>query len=240
VNWAATETAASTLSAVNFTQLTLTPKCATSELQYSKQLLATSNPSIDALLRDDAIQAIALAIDLAAFHGSGASGEPTGIAATTGIATVALGANAAAFTTANAYAAMVSLETEIATDNADVAGMAYVFNAVTRGKLKTLTKTGLDSVFVWEPGNTVNGYRTAVSNQLKTNLTKGTATTICSAAFFGNFNDLLIAEFGSGTDVVVDPYTLASNRVVRILTNKWVDIGVRRPQSFAASLDILN
>jgi HK97 family phage major capsid protein len=240
VNWTNGETAASTLSAVNFTQLTLSPKCATSELQYSKQLLATSNPSIDALLRDDAIQSIALAIDLAAFHGSGSTGEPTGIASTTGIATVSLGSNGAALTTANAYPSLVSLETEIATDNADVAGMAYVVNAATRGKLKTITKTGLDSVFCWEPGNTLNGYRTAISNQLKTNLTDGTATTICTAAFFGNFNDLLIAEFGGGTDIVVDPYTLASNRVVRLITNKWVDIGVRHPQSFSAILDILN
>lgn len=240
VNWAATETSASTLSGVNFTQLTLSPKCATSEMQYSKQLLATSNPSIDAIIRDDAIKSIALAIDLAAFHGAGTSGEPTGIVNTTGIATVALGTNGSALTTANAYASFVSLETEIATDNADVGSLAYVINAATRGKLKSITKTGLDSTFVWEPGNTVNGYRTAISNQLKTNLTKGTATTICTAAFFGNFNDLLIAEFGTGTDVVVDPYTLASNRVVRILTNKWVDIGVRRPQSFSAILDIIN
>jgi len=240
VNWTNGETAAATLAGVNFTQLTLTPKCISAVQQYSKQLLVTSNPSIDSIIRDDITNEIALAIDLAAFHGTGATGQPTGIAATTGIATVALGANGSALTTANAYAAMISLESEIATDNADVAGMSYVFNAATRGKLKGIGKTGTDSVFVWEPGNTVNGYRTAISNQLATNLTKGTATTICTAAFFGNFSDMLIAEFGSGTDIVVDPYSLSMNGVVRIVARKWVDLGIRHPQSFSCLLDILN
>lgn len=241
VNWTNGETVATTLSAVNFTQLTLSPKCITSELQYSKQLLATSNPSIDALLRQDVTQEIALAIDLAAFHGTGSTGQPTGIAATSGISTVALGTNGSAFTTANCYPAMVSLETVLATNNADVGSLAYVINAATRGKLKSITKTGLDSMFVWESGNTVNGYRTAISNQLATNLTKGTATTICTAAFFGNFNDLIVADFNGGaTDLVVDPYTLASNGVIRLVSRKWVDIGVRRPKSFSAILDILN
>lgn len=240
VNWTNGETAAATLSGINFTQLTLTPKCISAVQQYSKQLLVTSNPSIDSIIRDDITNEIALAIDLAAFHGSGASGQPTGIVNTTGIATVALGSNGAALTTANAYPMLVSLETEIATDNADVAGMAYVVNAATRGKFKSITKTGLDSTFVWETGNTLNGYRTAISNQLKTDLTKGTATTICTAAFMGNFNDLMIAEFGSGTDVIVDPFSLSLNGVVRIVARKWVDLGVRRPQSFAVCLDILN
>jgi HK97 family phage major capsid protein len=240
VNWVNGETAAATLSGINFTQLTLTPKCISAVQQYSKQLLVTSNPSIDSLIRDDITNEIALAIDLAAFHGTGATGQPTGIAGTTGIATVAMGTNGAALTTANAYPAFVSLETEIATDNADVNGMAYVINAATRGKLKSVGKTGLDSVFVYEQGNMINGYKAAISNQLSTILTKGTATTICTAAFFGNFNDMLIAEFGNGTDIVVDPYSLSVNGVVRIVARKWVDLGVRHPQSFSAILDILN
>jgi HK97 family phage major capsid protein len=241
VNWTNGETAAATLAGINFTQLTLTPKCISAVQQYSKQLLATSNPSIDSLIRDDITNEIALAIDLAAFHGTGATGQPTGIAATTGIATVALGSNAAALSTANAYTSFVSLETEIATDNADVAAMAYVVNAATRGKLKSIGKTGTDSVFVWESGNTVNGYRTAISNQLSTILTKGTATTICTAAFFGNFSELLVADFNGGaTDLVVDPYSLSVNGVVRIVARKWVDLGIRHPQSFSMIADILN
>jgi hypothetical protein len=39
--------------------------------------------------------------------------------------------------------------------------------------------------------------------------------------------------------VVVDPYTQAANRVVRITVSQWVDIAVRHPESFAVMLDAL-
>ena len=78
----------------------------------------------------------------------------------------------------------------------------------------------------------VNGYKAAVSNQILTNLTTGTATTICSAIFFGNWNELLIASFGSA-DLVVDPYSAGANGVVRLYARRWCDIGVRHAASFS-------
>jgi len=231
-NWIG-ETVASTLSAGNFTQITLTPLGIGAFEQYSKQLLATNDPSIDALVRDDINQILALAIDKAALHGSG-SPQPTGIAGTTGIGTVALAANAQALGNAAAYPAMVSLETSIATNNADVETMGYLMNPAARGALKTNPMFASTGMPVWQPGNQVNGYRAEVSNQIATNLTTGTATTICTAVFFGNWNDLMIAQFNGGaTDLVVDPYTLAVNGVVRILARRWVDIAARHPASFA-------
>src|SRR5205085_1928376 len=55
-NWTNGETVAATLSAGNFTQVTLSPKVVTAFQQYSKQLLATNNPSIDGIIRDDIMQ----------------------------------------------------------------------------------------------------------------------------------------------------------------------------------------
>ena len=229
VNWIG-ETVASTLSAINFTNLTLTPKGVGAYHQYSKQLLATGNPSIDALVRDDITQTLALAIDLAALHGAGTA-EPVGIVGTTGINTVALSANGLALGNATAYPALVSLESLIAADNADVSTMGYLVRPAHRGALKTNTRFASTNTPVWEDGQ-INGYRAEVTNQIATNLTTGTATTLCSAIFFGNWNDLLIASFGS-TDLVVDPYTAGANAVVRLYARRWVDIGVRRPESFA-------
>jgi HK97 family phage major capsid protein len=132
------ETVASTLSAMNFTQLTLTPQAVGAFQQYSKMLLMESNPSIDGLIRDDILQQIALKIDLAALHGGlTASGASVGIAGTTGIKTVALATDGLALGNATAYPAMVSLETLIAGANADVANMAYLMRAGHRGALKT-------------------------------------------------------------------------------------------------------
>jgi HK97 family phage major capsid protein/HK97 family phage prohead protease len=228
------ETTASTLSTGNFTQFTLTPQAASAYQQYSKQLLMENNPSIDALIRDDIMQQIALRIDLAALHGSG-SGEPTGIIATTGIGTVLLSTNGLSLANTTAYPAMVSLETKVATANADVGALAYLMRPGQRGALKTQSRFASSDTPVWDirtPGQPVNGYRAEVTAQIATNLTEGTATTICSTVFFGNWNDLIVAQFGA-TDIVSDPYTKAENGVVRILARRWFDIGVRHPASFA-------
>jgi HK97 family phage major capsid protein/HK97 family phage prohead protease len=238
VNWVG-ETVASTLSVGNFTQITLSPKGVSAFQQYGKQLLATNNPSIDRIVRNDILQILGIAIDLAALHGTGANSQPTGIANVTGIGTVTLAANGQALGNSTAYPALVSLETAIATANADVANMAYLARASHRGTLRTQPRFANTNTPVWEsaPGNVdgmVNGYRAAVTNQIATNLTTGTATTITSAIFFANWSELLIANFNGGAiDLVVDPYTLAVNSVIRIIARQWVDINVRHAASFA-------
>lgn len=72
----------------------------------------------------------------------------------------------------------------------------------------------------------MNGYRCAVSNQIPSNLTKGTAANKCSPLIFGNWADLMIAHWGV-LDVIVDPYTKSTTGTVRITTLQDVDIAVR-------------
>ncbi len=68
---------------------------------------------------------------------------------------------------------------------------------------------------VWDPAkNHRVGYKSKVTNEIATNLTTGTATTLRSAIFFGNWADLLLASFGSA-DLVMDPYTAVANGVVQ-------------------------
>jgi len=50
----------------------------------------------------------------------------------------------------------------------------------------------------------LNGYSAAVSNQVPSNLTKG-VNNDCSAILFGNWNDLLIGEWGV-IELITDPY----------------------------------
>mgnify|MGYP005845652593 FL=1 len=237
-NWVG-ETVASTLSTGGVQQITLVPNAISAYQQYSKQLLYTSNPSIDALVRDDITQIIALAIDRAALHGTG-SGQPLGIAATTGVNTVSVAMIAAGGLGTSLYPFLVSLESEVASDNADIGALGYIMRPKERGACKVIPRFSSGDTPVWEPGNAVNGYPVGVTNQIANNLTTGTATTICTAIFFGNWNDLLIAQFNGGaTDLVVDPYTYAHNGVVRLCARRWVDIGVRHPESFCVGGGIL-
>lgn len=200
----------------------------------TRKMLNQSSLDIEMLVRDDLSEAIALGIDAASLHGSGSSGQPTGIAATSGIGAVAGGTNGAAPTWAN----VVGLETEVAVDNADIGSLAYLTNPKVRGKLKTTEKAASTAQFVWREGPELNGYRAEVTNQVSSTLTKGTSSGVCSAIFYGNWSDLIIA-FWSGVDLLVDPYTLGKSGALRVRALQDCDVQVRRAQSFAAMLDAL-
>jgi len=232
--WVA-ESGAPTESQQAFDQVALTPHTVGAFTDISRKLLLQSSLDIEAFVRSDLATALALAIDYAALHGSGSSNQPTGVAHTTGIGSVAGGTNGAAPT----WAHIVQLETEVAVDNADIGRLAYVTNAKVRGKLKQTEKASGTDLWVWTDGaNPLNGYRALVSNQVRSDLDKGTSTGVCSAIFFGNWADLLIGMWGT-LDILVDPYTGSTSGTVRVVAFQDVDVTVRHPESFGAMLDAL-
>ncbi len=224
-------------SSPTFGQLALSPNRVGAYVEISKKLIVQSSLSVENIVRNLIADSIALKIDLAALHGTGSNDQPTGIASTTGIGSVAGGTNGAAPT----WAHMVTLETEVSQDNADVGKLGYLTNAKVRGKLKQTEKASNTAQFVWADGNEpgfgmMNGYRAGVSNQVSSTLTKGSSSGVCSAIFFGNWADLILAFWG-GMDVVVDPFSLATTNLTRVTTNTYADVGVRHAASFAAMLD---
>lgn len=118
-----------------FGQLSLTPKKAAALVQLSNSLIAMSLPSAEAVVREDIAAALALAIDLAALRGSGASNQPTGIANTPGINTVALGANGAALSNLDLF---FDLAYEVEKDNALRGSLGYVFHPAVKRALRKL------------------------------------------------------------------------------------------------------
>lgn len=218
-----------TIDLVSFRQKTIAAYTA-----VTRKMMSQSSLDVENLVRDDIAMAIALGIDLASLHGTGSSGQPTGIAATSGIGSVAGGTNGLA----PAWSHVVGLETEVSVDNADIGALAYLTNAKVRGKLKQTEKASSTAQFIWPENNQMNGYRSEVSNQVSSALTKGTSSGVCSAIFFGNWADLMIA-FWSGVDILVDPYTAGLSGGVRVIAHQDCDVQVRHPQSFAAMLDAL-
>jgi len=235
--WVA-ENGALTESQQTVDQVTLTPRTGGAFTDFSRRLILQSSVDVESFVRDDLISVIALGVDLAALHGTGASNQPTGLALTSGINSVAGGTNGLAPTWAN----IVQLETEVSVDNADFGTLGYLTNAKVRGKLKSVEKASSTGLFVWENGQggsgSMNGYRAEVSNQVRSDLTKGTSSGVCSAIFFGNWADLVIGQW-SGIDLLVDPYTGSTAGTVRVVGMQDVDIAVRQPNSFAAMLDAL-
>ena len=133
---------------------------------------------------------------------------------------------------------IVALETEVAVDNADVGALAYMTNARVRGRLRTTSKAGTEAIMVWGENNEpLNGYKAFVTNQVRSDLTRGTGTNL-SAIFFGNWADLIIGQWGT-LDILVDPYTGGTSGTVRVIALQDVDVAVRQPMSFAAMLDAI-
>jgi HK97 family phage major capsid protein/HK97 family phage prohead protease len=228
-----------------FAQVTMGPKTVGALSQMSRLMLLQSSPDIEMLVRSDLAAVLALAIDSAAISGSGSSGQPRGILNQSGIGSVAMGTNGAAFTNIDP---LIDLETLVATANADFGQMGYLTNAKQVGILKKLKAT--TNEYLWNgyaagvnggvPGE-INGYRVGRSNQVPATLTKGTASGICSAAIFGNFNDLIIGQWGPGVEILANPFGAASfasgGLTIRALAS--VDVAVRNAVSFAAITDLL-
>jgi HK97 family phage major capsid protein/HK97 family phage prohead protease len=212
--WVA-ENNAPTESQQTLAQVTMSPKTVGAWTDISRRLLIQSSIDVEAMVRRDLATVIALAVDTAALYGTGgANNQPTGIKNVSGI-------NTRDFAATNpTFAELVGMETEAAVDNADIGTLVYLFNPAQRGALKTTEKATGTAQFVWEPGNTVNGYRTEVSNQVT-----------AGDVFFGNFADLLVGMW-SGLDLMVDPYSGSTAGTVRVVALQDVDVAVRNAVSF--------
>lgn len=217
-----------------FGQVLMQPGTVAARQDMTRKLLLQSSPDVEDLVRDDLNMVLALALDLAAIAGSGTGAEPLGILGTSGVGLVPIGTNGGAPT----WPHIVNLETEVAVDNADVGSLAYLTNARVRGKLKQTEKFATAGQPVWERGDpgdptggAVNGYRGAVSNQVPSNLTKGSGTNL-SAIIFGNFRDLMIGEWGE-LEITADPYALGDSGGLVLRAFLDADVAVRHPESFA-------
>jgi len=227
------ETDAGAESSPTLTQVTMSPKRVGTYVDLSNLLLIQTSPSIEARIRRRLMTAMNNGIEYAALHGDGTGGSPTGVAATADIGSVAIGTNGG-FATLNH---MIELETEVAQDNADVNGMAYVTNAKVRGRLKQTKVDEGSGLFVWPVNATeINGYPVGISNLVSSSLTKGTASGICSAILFGNWGDLAIGQWG-GMEILPDPYSLSTQAMLRLVVNIFADVAVMHAESFAAILD---
>ena len=205
-----------------------------SQFSYLMQLQAT--PEIEELIRQDFVALLAQKLDQVAINGGG-SNEPSGILQTSGIGSVVIGSNGGAITLDK----MLDLKQTVAVDNADIPTAGFLTNTKVENALSKL-KDG-NSAYLLNPYGTeigqqqFAGRRMMISNNVPSNLTKGSSSGVCSAAIYGNFSDLLIGLFGT-LELLVDPYTQFQSGGVGIRALQGVDVQVRHPESFGAILDI--
>ncbi len=233
-SWVA-ENAAVTEVNTTYRQVTMSPKTLGTFTDISRHLMHQSTPAIETIVRNDIIKTLSNEVDKKAIQGDGTSNTPTGILSTSGIGAVAMGTNGDQGT----WAKVVETWKEVATDNANIGALAWVTSPLQISRFMSTVKVATsDSVMIMNDQNKLMGFNVFSTTNSPDNLTKGTASGTCSALTFGNFNDLIVGEWGS-LDISVDPYTNAAKGGTRIIGLYDVDVAVRHAESFAAIKDLI-
>jgi HK97 family phage major capsid protein len=197
--------------------VTMSPKVGGMYMDYSRQLLLQSTPSIDLIVQNDIAKECALGIDKGVFHGSGTT-QPTGIYLVDGVGSVAGGGFG--------WEQAVEFETDVAVANADINTMAFVMGAAARGTLKTRLKALNTAEFLIDRDQRMNGYPVHVTNQIDPGY-----------IFLGDFSQAIVGEWGS-LDILVDPYTAGSAGTVRVRGLVAFDVAVRHAAAFSVCDDL--
>ena len=214
-------------------QVLLQPKTMGAYVDVSRKLMKQSDPSVEAVLRQDIIRRMANKLYQVALEGGGTN-EPSGIIANADTNVVSIGANGGALT----YSHIVDLLKEVDLQNALDGSLAFVATPGVMAKLRTTPRqaSGVEGNFILEPGNQIFGYDVASTTLMPSDLTKGTGTNL-NALLFGDMSQLILGMFG-GLDVVVDQSALATSGGSRFVFLQDVDVGVKHGQSFSVVKDI--
>jgi len=239
--WVA-ESGAPTEAEATFDKVSLRPKTIGALSKMSRLMLLQSTPAIEMLARQDLLAVIALAVDLAAISGSGSGNQPTGIVNQSGVASVIGGTNGANLT----FDHLIQLKYATKAANAPQAATGYAMNSKSIGYLSTQKAT--TGQYLWDPQggltagspDRVKGSPYAESQQLRSTLTKGTSSGICSELVYGNWQELFIAMWGV-TEIMLNPYDATGFTTGDVLMRAFqtCDVGVRHGASFSAMSDAL-
>jgi HK97 family phage major capsid protein len=198
----------------------------------SKQFLAQTAPSIEQMLRNDLQNSVVQKLELTAINGLGTGSIPQGILQNPNVNQVVLGANGGAFTRGT----MIALMAAVMNNNIPLTNPGFLMNVNTMAALMNTKLDAGSGLFLMNSIENLGGYKAAVTTNVPGDITKGSGTNL-SAAIFGNWNDLLIGQWG-GLDITTDPYTLATEGQVRIIIQSFYDIMVQRAKAFAVVKDV--
>lgn len=221
--WLANEATGITEGNQTFGQMALTPKNVGGYTEISRQLMMQSDPSAEMIVMNDLGQVVALGVDSAALNGTGSSGQPLGVLATSGIGSVS--------GSSLAYAGVLEFQTDVASSNALVnpGSAGYVTTPAVAALLMARQRFSSTDTPLWN-GNiydgTMAGFRAMSSTQTPS------ATTI-----FGDWSQLVIGEWGT-LEVDVNPFANFAAGIIGVRAFYTVDIGVRYAASFSAATSV--
>lgn len=181
------------------------PKRLTSYIVLSKQLLMQSDYNVEAFVREQLVGAITRTLQKTVLGDEAASEvKPAG-----------LFYGAESLEGAIDFATLVDIEKEAEEANVN-SNLGYVINPGIKASLRTTLKSNVaGSQYLYE-NNEVLGQHTVVTNDAK-------------GILYGDLKSIVLCSWGSGVDMVVDPYTLADYDAIKITVNSYWDIVNRAP-----------
>lgn len=214
------EIATSAAAGMQLDEVTLTPERVTAFTSYSKQLALQGGQDVDRLILGDLVAAMNARIDTSAF---------ADIIATTDGSTINIAGTDGADDSLNA-ALVYAMESAVLADGANLAESRFVMSP--KAFQLSRSQAAVSSVSaLWENGRFASYEALATPYLLDDTLDDN--TNVGGQMLFGNFRQAgILARFGS-PDILVDPYTLATNGQIRIHINAFWDFALRQPAALA-------
>jgi HK97 family phage major capsid protein len=227
--WVAEHTDATATDA-QFEKVSMSPRTVTALYEVSRKMMLQA-ANLDPILRADLGYLLAQAIDGAAIQGGGAN-QPTGILANPNVSVLALAANGAAMTVDTAADLMGLVDDANAFGNLGFLTNSKVKKAAIKLKDAQSRPYGQAEVF--------KESRVTFTNQVPSNLVKGTSGPVCSAILYGVWSDLVVG-YWSSVDIIVNPYADSVSKKGGALIHAFLDadVAIRQPLSFAVAKDVL-
>jgi len=240
VQWVG-ENVAPTPTDVTFGQVTMTPKKAAGLVKISNRLIRMGSIA-EQVVRQNLSYSLALEIDRVLLRGSGAAGEPRGIANTAGIINVEVDVNGGPFTFEVAADMQVAVdETDAVARNQSYVGHPRAFHSMKTERIAQFTGQTAGAYVVLPMSNAqiseLLGFKFLQTTQIPKNLTKGSGTAL-TEVYFGNWADLYFALWQDITLKASDTTGDASGSAFTqdqlwIMGQIECDVAIVRPTSFA-------
>jgi len=203
-----------------FTTLEMRPKFVAALTKASYKMMLQTGGNVKGILQRDMMAVLAEAFDLAALQGTGANSQPTGILNQSNILTDTWSDSPAVFL----WDDVLEMERLLITNKSLKGNLAALCDATTYKTTKSTAKSSGDTVgFLAEPDGSMNSYPLRATTHMPDN-----------TVLFGNWNELIVTEWGS-IALEVDHSTGFATGVTAFRAILPVDFGVRHPESFVKS-----
>ena len=212
--WVA-ENAAPTESNPVIGQIPLTPHHARGFVEISNTLISQSSVDVEMVIRESLVKAIALIVDKAILTGTGSSNQPSGIDSIASLSTTSYSTSIANATLGD----IIAVETALDTANAPDMNRAWICAPNVRAKYRTVP-IGTGGVPSWYMGMLLDS-PAHVTNQAP-----------AGEAYYASWKECFCALWDA-ISVQVNPFSLDTQGLTRVVASQFVDVGFAHGGSFA-------